>query len=139
MNTNTPYKARKTTPYSTDLRLKAVSLVESGTTILQVAQLLNLGYATIRRWLKLKRTTNSVQAKTGYQKGHSNKIADLEQFRQFVDNNQGKTAIELAKLWNNVSHTTICTYLHRIGYTRKKRVIYTEKGMKQTVSYIWMQ
>lgn len=135
---NTIYKPRKTTPYSIDLRLKSVALVENGATILHVAKLLNLGYATIRRWLKLKRTTNSVAPKSNYHKGHSNKIPDLDKFKEFVEQNRGSTSVELAKLWGNVTAVTIRNHLHKIGYTRKKRVFYTENETKKNVRYIWM-
>ncbi|MCS6783316.1 MAG: helix-turn-helix domain-containing protein [Gloeomargarita sp. SKYG98] len=39
-------------PYSTDLRQKAIEAVLEGATLVEVSQMLNIGYRTLQRWLK---------------------------------------------------------------------------------------
>lgn len=55
--------------YSTDLRLRAVGLVEEGESAREAARLLNLGASTAIRWVERWTTTGSVVAKPGT--GHS--------------------------------------------------------------------
>lgn len=49
--------------YSVDLRKKAISLVEKGKLKSEVAELLEIGIATLYRWLKRKAKGESLEAK----------------------------------------------------------------------------
>ena len=70
-------------PYSLDLREKAIALVDSNKAISEVAILLKLAINTIKSWIKLRKITGSLQPASGYQKGHSHRITDLEGFKEF--------------------------------------------------------
>ncbi|WP_253302679.1 transposase [Wolbachia endosymbiont of Psylliodes chrysocephala] len=48
--------------YSVDLREKAVSMIEKGKTKVEVAELLEIGIATLNRWLKKKAAGESLRA-----------------------------------------------------------------------------
>ncbi|WP_265025995.1 transposase [Wolbachia endosymbiont (group A) of Bibio marci] len=48
--------------YSVDLREKAISLVERGKSKSEVADLLEIGIATLYRWLKKKGNDESLEA-----------------------------------------------------------------------------
>ncbi|MCS7225464.1 MAG: transposase [Gloeomargarita sp. SKYB31] len=109
-------------PYSTDLRQKAIEAVLEGATLVEVSQMFNIGYRTLQRWLKQWSETGDCAPKTGYQKGHSHKIKDLDEFRKFVDANPSLTQKEIAAIWG-VSSMTICRALKKIGYTRKKNFL----------------
>ena len=50
-------------PYSLDLRLRAVSLVEAGQSRRAVARLLNLGEATVIRWMRRQTAIGNCAAK----------------------------------------------------------------------------
>lgn len=52
-----------TRPYSLDLRLRAVSLVEAGQSRRAVARLLDLGEATVIRWMRRHAATGGCAAK----------------------------------------------------------------------------
>ncbi|MCS7031979.1 MAG: transposase, partial [Gloeomargarita sp. SKYG116] len=58
-------------PYSADLRQKAIEAVLSGAKLVEVSQMLDIGYRTLQRWLKQWSETGDCTPKTGYQKGHS--------------------------------------------------------------------
>ena len=66
--------------YSTDLRTRAVALVEAGESRREVARLIDLAASTTIRWMDLWRTTGSVAAKPGT--GHSH--SPLEQHEQWL-------------------------------------------------------
>lgn len=55
--------------YSKDLRVRAVTIVESGESAREAARLLNIGASTAIRWIERWTTTGSVEAKPGT--GHS--------------------------------------------------------------------
>ncbi len=111
-----------TSPYSEDLRARAVGLVENGKKVSEVAQLLTIGIATIYLWLRRKREEGTIAPRKNWRQGHSNKIADLEKFRQFVKENEGLTATDMAEKLGTISLKTVCKWLKRIGFTRKKKL-----------------
>jgi transposase-like protein len=140
LTTSSIKQTRKTTPYSDDLRIKAVQKVKEGLTVVEVAKFFEISANSIFRWLKLQRVNGSISPVTNYHKGgYKHSIIDLVAFRKFVDMHSDKTALEMSILWGNISLSTFCRYLKKICYTRKKRVFYTENGMKKNVIYIWMK
>lgn len=66
--------------YSKDLRVRAVSIVETGESAREAARLLNVGASTAIRWIERWTTTGSVDAKPGA--GHSR--SPLDQHRQWL-------------------------------------------------------
>lgn len=66
--------------YSNDLRVRAVSIVETGESAREAGRLLNVGASTAIRWIERWTTTGSVDAKPGT--GHSR--SPLERHRQWL-------------------------------------------------------
>ena len=66
--------------YSKDLRVRAVSIVETGESAREAARLLSVGASTAIRWIERWTTTGSVEAKPGT--GHSR--SPLDQHRQWL-------------------------------------------------------
>ena len=66
--------------YSKDLRVRAVSIVETGESAREAARLLNVGASTAIRWIGRWTTTGSVEARPGT--GHCR--SPLEQYRQWL-------------------------------------------------------
>ena len=66
--------------YSNDLRVRAVSIVETGESAREAARVLNVGASTAIRWIERWTTTGRVDAKPGT--GHSR--SPLEQYRQWL-------------------------------------------------------
>src|SRR5919202_34174 len=88
----------------------------------------------IDRWLNRRETKGSVQAVQGYQRGHSHRIKDWEEFRAFAQQYGDKTQVEMAQLWlGEMSERTMSRALARIGWTRKKRLMVTENEMVRFV------
>jgi transposase len=117
--------------YSQDLREKAIAAIDRGVPKSEVITMFHISRDSLDRWLKRRSATGSLAATVGYQRGHSHKIVDWETFRVFVKAHGDKTQAELANLWHQpVSARTISRALVRIGFTRKKRRMVTESGMK---------
>ena len=66
--------------YSKDLRVRAVSIVETGESAREAGRLLDVSASTAIRWIDRWTTTGSVEAKPGT--GHSR--SPLEQHRQWL-------------------------------------------------------
>jgi transposase len=120
--------------YSDDLRQKVMTAIDRGEKKSHVSRMFNISRDTIDRWLKRRDTTGSVEAAMGYQRGHSHRIQDWEEFRAFAKKYGDKTQAEMAQLWSGqMSERTMSRALARIGWTRKKRPMVTENGMKTNV------
>jgi transposase len=119
--------------YSEDLRERAVALVKRGKKVYIVAKLLQIGVPTLYRWVAKGKKGESLAPKKDWRKGYGNKIPDLDAFKQFVEENQGMTATSMAEKWGNISLKTMCKWLGRINFTRKKKAMATLKGTKKNV------
>jgi transposase len=117
-------------PYSYDLRIRVVAAVEKGMGVKDASQTFGVHRDTITGWLARKEATGDVQAKAGYQRGHSHKITDPEQFKAFVVAQGEATVEELAEAWGDVKRMTIWRQLRKLGYTHKKRPFAIPSGTK---------
>ena len=112
---------------SLDLRKRVISAIEKGERITSVARRFKVARKTVYNWLYKQKETNSFEAKTNYQKGHSHKITDLDKFREFVEKNKHETALIMIKKWKEkykvtISPSAFSRYLKKINYTRKKKL-----------------
>jgi transposase len=117
-------------PYSYDLRVRVVAAVERGMTVQEASQTFGLHRDTITTWLARKEATGDVQAKTGYQRGHSHKITDPAQFQAFLERQGDATLEHWAAAWGGVKRMTIWRQLRKLGYTHKKRPFAMPSGMR---------
>lgn len=115
-------------PYSDDLRQKAVSAVERGEKKSHVCRTLNISRNTLDIWLKRKKQTGTVAAKTNYRRGPKPKIDDLEAFQKLAEQYGHLTQEKMAQKWANpVSRMRIGQALKRIGFTRKKKNLWLQR------------
>jgi transposase len=117
-------------PYSYDLRVRVVAAVENGMGVPEASRTFGLHRDTITHWLARKEATGDVQAKTGYQRGHSHKITAPQQFQAFLQQQGEATLEELAEAWGGVKRMTIWRQLRKLGYTHKKRPFATQSGRR---------
>lgn len=95
-----------------------------------VCKLFNICRQTLYSWLDLEKEQGHLAAKTGFQKGHSHGIKDLDKFREFVDLHPDYTQEEIAQHYS-VGSSTIGRAMVKIGYSRKKRAKHTPKEVKK--------
>ena len=120
-------------PYSYDLRQKVMQAIElDGMSQLQAAITFQISRSTINIWCQRKVLTGDCQAKPNLPPGNGHKITDWEKFKEFAKVNGDKTQVEMAKLWiGEISDRTISRALKKIGLTRKKKLMDTEKDLKR--------
>lgn len=120
-------------PYSEDLRKRVISKIDSAARISLVSRTFNVSRETIYNWLELRDKTGSLQHRTGYQRGHSHKIKDINQFIKFIECNKDKTMQELALSWSEkISAWTICKWINKLGYTYKKNLLSPKTKCKRS-------
>ncbi|WP_341763810.1 helix-turn-helix domain-containing protein [Candidatus Tisiphia endosymbiont of Beris chalybata] len=107
-------------PYPYELRIRAIKLIEAGMSVSKVKELLNISRQTLHKWQNIKKEGGDITPKKGYQKGHNNKIKDMEEFKEFIDNNQDKSLKELARIFGKCGATTIWHGIQKLGYSYKK-------------------
>ena len=122
--------------FSLDLRKRVMNALNNNMHINTAAKVFQVSQRVIYKWKKLQDTTGKLDAKVGYQKGHSHKIIDLNEFKKFVIEHQDYTAVQMAIKWEEkvnikVSRTTILRALKKIEFTSKKKLSFTKKQIKK--------
>lgn len=120
--------------YSQDFRQKVIEAIElNGHKKGAASELFNISRNTIDLWLKLKAQTGSLQPKPRQTHGSNHKITDWKKFRDFAKIHGDKTQEQMAQLWDKqISSRTIGRALHKIGFTRKKRLMATKNAMNSS-------
>ena len=121
--------------YDYDLRRKVIEAIElNGMKRCEASEFFGISRNTINTWFQLKAETGDVKPKPTQHRGHSHKITDWEEFRQFVKLHGEQTQEKMAELWPEpISSRTISRALKRIGFTRKKKLTDTVKETKKSV------
>ena len=115
-------------PYPYELRSRVMKSVESGMKKTEIIKIFQLSKATLYKWIGIKKATGDIKLKTGYQKGHSHKLKNLEEFENFIKANKDRTLKELSKmLQDKGSSSTIGRWLRKIGYSYKKNSSTSQK------------
>ena len=118
--------------YSIDLRERVIEAVNKGILQLkEIAELFNINVKTIYKWRKKLKTTGTLAPKTGFERGHSHKITNLDEFKNFIKKNPDLTLKEMAQKWGNVSSASIGRALKKINFTRKKNNLAIKNVMKK--------
>ena len=108
--------------YSEDLRIRALALIRSGSSLSKVSRMLSISRTTLYRWVKQFERTGSTSPGRSMPPPQPGKIQDWQKFKELVDSHGSLSQKELAQLWGNVSHHTISRGLKKLGYTRKKKL-----------------
>jgi len=120
-------------PYSYDLRQKVIDAIElDGLKKCEASELFNISRNTINLWFQQRAKTGDIRAKPRDISSRTRKINDWEKFRAFAIEHQAKTQAEMAELWEGeISSRTIARALHKIGFTRKKKLTDIKNGMSR--------
>lgn len=122
--------------FSIDLRERVIAAVDDGMQITKAAKVFKVCRRTIYLWQDLFKKTKKLAPKSGYQKGHSHKITDWDQFKTFVEKHKHcaspKMRVEWKKLTNiDVSESVMLRALKKIGYTSKKKRLVMPNQIKK--------
>lgn len=122
--------------FSIDLRERVIAAVDGGIHIDKVKEIFKVSRRVIYEWLELREKTGSLAPKTGFQKGHSHKITNWDQFKEFAYANQQSTILQMIPKWETltgikVSRSVIQRSLKKINFTSKKKRFIMSKQIKQ--------
>lgn len=121
--------------YSIDLRKRVVSEINKANLPLKdISVLFNVNVKTIYIWRKNLKLTGSIAPKSGFHKGHSHKITNLEDFKKFIQENSDLTLKAMAEKWGNVSQKTIYRAMKKINFTFKKNNFAIKNAMMKKES-----
>jgi transposase len=126
-------------PYSYDFRRKVIEAIElDGRKKGEVSETFQISRNTINLWLNRKEQTGDFLPEPNRPPGNNHKITDWNKFTKFATVNGDKTQEQMAQLWEgDISKRTISRALAKIGFTRKKKLMDTSNGTKQSVRYFW--
>jgi transposase len=124
--------------YSNDLRNKVIELIKSGKKQTEIVKFLNISRSSVARWHSRYIKTGTASYMVNRKSLESNKINDLDKFKEFIKKYYDRSLLELQHLWSNyngnnrkVSYGTIYyVIVNKLGYTFKKSLGYIEKEMK---------
>ena len=119
--------------YSLDMRERVIKFVEEGGSKVKAAAIFGICRDTIYGWLRKKAEQGTLQdspPKRGWKK--LNPVVLLAYVLEHPD----FTLAEYAKYFG-ASIPSVCLALRRLKITRKKRLLFIEKGMKRNVQYFW--
>jgi len=120
--------------YSYDLRKKVIEAIElDGLKKSEASRLFNISRNTINLWFQRRSETGDIKEKTRIGNKSKAKITDWEKFRAFAVEHGDKTQAEMAELWTGeISARTISRGLRKIEFSRKKKAMDIESGMKKS-------
>jgi len=104
--------------YSLDLRERVVKRAEKTNNMLETSREFEIGYETVRKWMRAYREENRLTPKEAYRQ-EPYKL-NWEEVEEFVKENPDWYQLEYASYFN-VSRGQICKVLKRLGITRKKK------------------
>lgn len=114
--------------YPYELRTRVLAALDSNMPVKEILKTFKICRDTLYKWKNIKKTTGDIKPKKGYQRGHSHKINDIEEFKKFIEANNGCSTKELANRYvGNVSSSTILKMLKKLGYSHKKKRFITPK------------
>ena len=111
-------------PYSKDLRLKAVHRYinnEKNTTLEIVAKSFDISPTTLQRWVKRYKDEGHADARSGYQKGQSHVIEDLDEFAKLVEKEDFASLNSIVEKLGKGSKSSISRALKKISFVKKRK------------------
>jgi len=120
-------------PYSNDLRKKAIEALKRGQRKIDVCRFLKISRNTLDLWIKRLESTGNIQPMSPQKKGATPKIKDEEKFRDFMKKNQDKTQAKIAEIWGeNLTQQNVSYACKKLGITRKKKTYgYQERNEEE--------
>ena len=114
-------------PYSLDLRKRIIiACKESEKKLSEISKDFIVSVKTIQRWIKQYDKEGHVEAKTGYQKGHSHVIKDPQKLIEIIETKNLSTINEIIKEIGVGSKSTLSKVLKKLNYVKKNGKNYTK-------------
>ena len=115
-------------PYPQAMRERAIAAyLEQGMKKIEVCRIFGIQRRSFDEWLRVYEKEGRTCAKAKYQKGHSRHVEDIEAFREFIQETPFNTVYDLLapfeqRFGRKIRYEALRRWLHRVGFTHKKRV-----------------
>ena len=113
--------------YGKDFRQRAMEMLDSGSSGVEVSKVLNIGYATLHRWKKRQGCGTLAPEYPTRRKPYK---IDEEKLKSYVKENPDAYAYEIAEAIGS-KRGTVESALKRLKITRKKRLRNIENGIQK--------
>lgn len=120
--------------YSEDLRMKALAAIDGGQKKMAVHRVLGISRSTLDDWLLLREEQGHVAPLPRQQHARQGFFEALV-FAAFAQRHQHATLGQMQEAWESehgqrLSEKTFSNWLVKLGWTRKKRVLFTPSDTK---------
>ena len=120
--------------YSVDLLEKVMQFYEEKNHKSYTCKTFKISRTTLDDWILLQNTTGELK-QPKINAGRPTKIKDIDAFKHFLENTEFSQVKDLVPLFEQrfgypISYSSLLKAMHRLGWTRKKRVFSTSKPTK---------
>lgn len=121
--------------YSADLRQKVMDYYTECQNKSQTWRIFKISRTTLDDWILLQQTTGQLKQPKIKNSGRPRIIKDWQAFQLFVESSHFSQAKDLLPLFEQqfgyaISYPVMLLALHRLGWTRKKRVLFMSSVVK---------
>ena len=122
--------------YSIDLRERVIAAIDNKKHINDVVATFNVSRRVVYNWLNLRKKTGGLAPMLDNIKGRIPKVQDWDQFKQFAANHKEASGSIMVAEWHKLtgvkmSESAMYRSLDKINYTSKKKLLVTQKQIKQ--------
>ncbi|BET39308.1 hypothetical protein [Spiroplasma ixodetis] len=90
------------------------------TNVYQKTVLKKVAIPNLFLWRKRKKETGHIKPILNYQKGHSHKIKDLDELKNYLAQNKDVTVQKVIEKFDDMTKETVYNYFKKLNYTYKK-------------------
>ena len=112
---------------SLDLRKRAIAYLNAGYTQRETAEHFAISQSSVKRWVRLLRTTGTLKVTPTPRSPHK---LFLEPLKEYLDAHPDAFYREIAEQFH-CSTYAVCKAVHKLGYTRKKNKRFIANGMNR--------
>ncbi|BET38011.1 IS630 transposase-related protein [Spiroplasma ixodetis] len=124
-------------PYSEDLRRKVIETYESkNMKIKEICKVFNITRKTFFLWRKRKKETGNIKPILNYQKGHSHKIKDLDELKNYLEQNKDVTVQKVIEKFGDMTKETVYNYFKKLNYTYKNTFLYEQRDKNKQEDFL---
>ncbi|BET38985.1 transposase [Spiroplasma ixodetis] len=104
--------------------------------IKEICKVFNITRKTLFLWRKRKKETGHIKPILNYQKGHSHKIKDLDELKNYLAQNKDVTVQKVIEKFGDMTKETVYNYFKKLNYTYKKTFLYEQKDKNKQEDFL---
>ncbi|BET38457.1 IS630 transposase-related protein [Spiroplasma ixodetis] len=104
--------------------------------IKEICKVFNITRKTLFLWRKIKKETGHIKPILNYQKGHSHKIKDLDELKNYLAQNKDVTVQKVIEKFGDMTKETVYNYFKKLNYTYKKNFLYEQRDKNKQEDFL---